>query len=269
MRILFIGDVMGRSGRDAVTAHLPALKKRLNIDVAIINGENAASGAGITQKICEKLYEDGADCITTGNHVWDQREIIPTIGADKRLLRPINFPKGTPGNGSYLHSLPDGRKILIINAMGRLFMDPLEDPFAMTEEIVSRHALGRQVAAIFVDFHAEATSEKMSFAHFLDGRVSGVVGTHTHIPTADAQVLPGGTAYQTDAGMCGDYDSVIGVRKDLPIFRFTRKMPSERFVPADGEGTVCGTFIETDDATGLAKRIEPIRVGGRLQQTAL
>jgi metallophosphoesterase (TIGR00282 family) len=265
VRILFIGDVMGRSGRDAISAHLPALKEKLKTDVVILNGENAAAGIGITDKICKQFYKDGVDVITTGNHVWDQREIIPYIDRDPKLLRPINFPKGTPGKGAYVHSLSDGRKILVANAMGRLFMDALDDPFAAVEELVQAHALKLKVQASFIDFHAEATSEKMSFAHYFDGRVSAVVGTHTHVPTADAQVLPGGTAYQTDAGMTGDYNSVIGVQKETPIQRFTRKMPTDRLSPADGEATICGVFIETDDKTGLAKRIEPVRTGGRLK----
>jgi 2',3'-cyclic-nucleotide 2'-phosphodiesterase len=254
MRILFIGDVSGRSGRDAVTAHLPGLKKKLAVDVVVLNGENAAHGAGITDKICRKFYEDGVDCITTGNHIWDQREIIAYIDSDPKLLRPLNYPKGTPGRGHYIHQLDDGRKILVINAMGRLFMDTLDDPFAAVDELVGKNRMGRDVSAILVDFHAEATSEKYSFGHYLDGRVSAVVGTHTHVPTADEQILAGGTAYQTDTGMCGDYDSVIGVRKDLPILRFTRKMPTEKFVQADGEGTMCAVLIETDDKTGLAKK---------------
>ncbi len=264
MRILFIGDVMGRSGRDAVTAHLPDLKARLKADIVVLNGENSASGIGITEKIVKQFYKDGVDVITTGNHVWDQREIIPYIARDPKLLRPINFPEGTPGNGSYIHALTDGRKILVANAMGRLFMDTLDDPFSTINELVEAHPLKLRVQAIFVDFHAEASSEKMSFAHFLDGRVSAVVGTHTHIPTADAQILPGGTALQSDAGMTGDYNSVIGVEKETPIQRFTRKMPTDRLSPADGEATLCGTFIETDDKTGLTTRIEPVRVGPRL-----
>jgi metallophosphoesterase (TIGR00282 family) len=267
MRILFIGDVMGRSGREAVEKHLPDLRRKLTPDVIICNAENAAHGFGINKKICEELYALGVDCVTTGNHIWDQREIILSIDQDPKLLRPVNFPKGTPGRGSYLHTVRDGRKILIVNAMGRVFMDALDDPFAALAEIVKANRLGGQVQAIFLDFHAEATSEKMAIAHYLDGQVSAVVGTHTHIPTADCQILPGGTAFQADAGMTGDYDSVIGVRKDIPILRFTRKMPTEKMQPADGEATLCGTWIETDDKTGKAVRIEPVRVGGRLQQS--
>lgn len=265
MKILFIGDVMGRSGRDAVQTHLPELKQSLNPDIVICNAENSAHGFGINKKICEELYDWGVDCITTGNHVWDQKEIILSIDQDPKLLRPMNFPKGTPGRGSHIHALSDGRKILVVNIMGRIFMDPLDDPFAMMADVVKANKLGGTVQAIFLDLHAEATSEKMAMAHFLDGRVSAVIGTHTHLPTADCQILNGGTAFQGDAGMTGDYDSVIGVKKDVPVLRFTRKMPTDKMQPAEGEATLCGTWIETDDKTGLATRIEPVRVGGRLQ----
>ena len=211
MRILFLGDIMGRSGRDAVVKYLPQLKEKLKPDVTIVNGENAAHGKGITSKIADSLYGLGVDCITTGNHVWDQRETVITIDKDPKLLRPLNFPEGTPGNGFYLHTNQDGQKLLIVNFMARLFMDPLDDPFASAKELIEDYKLGSNVDAIFVDFHGETTSEKMSFAQFLDGKVSAVIGTHTHIPTADNQILPSGTGYLTDAGMCGDYDSVIGV----------------------------------------------------------
>lgn len=266
MKILFIGDVMGRSGREALEKYLPELKIKLKPDVVIVNGENAASGAGITDKICKQFYEWGVDCITTGNHVWDQREIIQYIGRDKRLLRPINYPDGTPGAGVYRHELDDGRVILIINAMARLFMDALDDPFRVVREALEKEKLGKTAHAIFVDFHGETTSEKMSFAHYFDGRVSAVVGTHTHVPTADAHVLPGGTAYMTDAGMTGDYDSVIGVQKDIAIHRFVKKMPGEKLKPASGPGMLCGCLIMTDDKTGKARRIDPVRLGAVLSQ---
>jgi metallophosphoesterase (TIGR00282 family) len=266
MRILFLGDIMGRSGRDAVIRHLPALRDRLKPDAIIVNGENSAHGTGITGKICEELFAAGVNVITTGNHVWDQREIIGQIDGEPRLLRPLNFPKGTPGRGAYIHALPDGRKLLVVNAMGRLFMDALDDPFAALAELMQAHRMGHSVHAVFVDFHAEATSEKMAVAHYLDGQVSAVVGTHTHIPTADTQILPGGTALQCDAGMCGDYDSIIGVRKEVPIQRFTRKMPTEKMSPADGEGTVCGCFLVTDDKTGRAKEFDRLCLGGRLKE---
>lgn len=265
MRILFIGDVMGRSGRDALTKHLPDIKEKTKPDVIIVNGENAAHGLGINEKICKEFYEIGVDIITTGNHVWDQREILVYIDRDKKLLRPINFPANTPGNGFILHTLQDGRTILVINAMARTFMDPIEDPFRVVMDCVKAHGLKYKADAIFVDFHGETTSEKMALTHYLDGKISALVGTHTHIPTADAQVFDGGTAFQTDAGMTGDYDSVIGVRKDIPVHKFVRKIPGERMIPSDGEATVCGTLIETDDKTGLAVNIAPLRVGPRLR----
>lgn len=267
MRILFFGDVMGRSGRDALAKHLPVLKTELKPDATIANVENAAAGFGITLKLAQDFYAMGIDCLTTGNHIWGQKEIVSAIDREPRLLRPLNFPEGTPGRGAYTHTLPDQRKIMILNVMGRLFMEPvLDDPFVTTEKIMSQHRLGHTVQAIFVDFHGEASSEKMAFGHVLDGRVSAVVGTHTHIPTADEQILPHGTAYMTDSGMCGDFDSVIGMKKELAIWKFTRKIPGERLAPAEGEATVCGSFILTDDTTGLARSIESIRVGGRLGQ---
>lgn len=267
MKILFFGDIMGRSGRDGLAKHLPDLKARLQPDVVIANAENAAAGFGINDKIAKEFFALGVDCLTTGNHIWGQKELVGTIDQEPRLLRPLNYPEGTPGKGAYLHTLSGGKKILIVNVMARLFMEPvLDDPFVTTEKLLLHYRLGQNVNAIFIDFHGEASSEKMAFAHVVDGRVSGVVGTHTHIPTADDQILPKGTAYQTDAGMCGDYDSVIGMKKELSIWKFTRKIPGERMVPAEGEATVCGVLITTDDATGLATSIESIRVGGRLRQ---
>lgn len=265
MRILFIGDVMGRSGRDAVQAHLPPLRERLRPDVVICNAENAAHGFGINKKICDELYALGVDCVTTGNHIWDQREIILTIDQDAKLLRPNNFPKGAPGRGHVLLTLKGGQRLLVVNMMGRVFMDDLDDPFASMADILKTYRLGANADVIFVDFHAEATSEKMAFAHCFDGQVTAVIGTHTHIPTADCQVFDGGTAFQADAGMTGDYNSVIGVKKDVPILRFTRKLPTDKMQPADGEATLCGTLIDADDATGLATSIQPVRIGGRLQ----
>ena len=265
MRLLFLGDVLGRSGRDAVMAELPRMRAALGIDFCVVNGENAAAGFGITDKICKGFYDIGVDAITTGNHVWDQREILGTIEADTRLLRPANFPPNAPGKGTRVFQLADGRRVVVINVMTRLFMDALDDPFQALERELTGRTLGGTAAAILVDVHGEATSEKMALGHFLDGRTSLVVGTHSHVPTADAQILPKGTAYLTDAGMCGDYDSVIGMQKEAAIYRFVRKLPGDRLTPADGPATICGVFVETDDATGLARRIEPIRVGGRLK----
>ena len=267
MRILFFGDIVGRSGREAMVKHLPALKQKLQPDVIIANAENAAGGYGLTLKIAEEFLGLGIHCLTTGNHVWDQRELINAIGTEPRILRPANYTDGTPGRGHLLHALPDGRKILIMHSLGRLFMDPfVDDPFAAMDKMTASHKLGQAVQAIFVDFHAEATSEKMAMGQYLDGRVSAVVGSHTHVPSADAMLLAKGTAYQTDAGMCGDYDSVIGMKKELSVWRFTKKIPGERMMPAEGDATLCGCFIITSDATGLAQEIMPIRIGGRLRE---
>ncbi len=268
MRILFIGDIMGRSGREALEKYLPNIQKDLKVDVTIVNGENAAHGRGITEKFCKEFYELGVDVITTGNHVWDQREILKYITRDPRLLRPDNYPKlTTPGNGYYLHELVDGRKILVVNLMCRLFMDALDDPFKAMEDILSEYKLGHNCDAIFVDLHGETTSEKMAFAHNFSGRVSAVIGTHTHIPTADAHIINGGTAYMSDAGMCGDYDSVIGVKKAIAIARFTKKLPGEHFIPASENMTLCGVLIVTSDHTGKAKHIAPLRKGDILTET--
>ena len=266
MRILFVGDIVGRAGRDAVEKHLPDLKAKLKLDFVIVNVDNAAHGFGVTTKIADDFFAMGVDCLTGGDHIWNQKEIIPYIDREKRLIRAHNYPPGVPGQTSYLKDLPDGRKILVAHVMGRLFLEGYDDPFRAMDDVLKKYALGHNVQAIFVDIHAEATSEKMALGHYLDGRVSAVVGTHTHVPTADAQILPKGTAFQTDAGMAGDYNSVIGFKPDIPIQRFVRKLSVEKLVPADGDGTLCGTFIETDDATGLAKNIQPVRVGGRLQQ---
>ena len=267
MRLVYLGDVVGRSGRDAVIERLPEIRRRLEADFVVVNGENAAHGFGITPKICEELYAAGVDVVTLGNHSWDQREIMPYIDGDPRLLRPINYPAGTPGKGIGVFPAPRGRKVVVMQVMGRLFMDPLDDPFAAAEREIGRLRLGAGGAdAILVDIHAEATSEKMALAHVLDGRVSMVVGSHSHVPTADHQILNGGTAYQTDAGMCGDYDSVIGMKKDAAIFKYVRKIPGERLSPAEGPATVCGLLVETDDCTGLAVRVGPLRIGGRLAE---
>ncbi len=267
MRILFLGDVVGRPGRDALKQHLPGLRKSLKLDFVIVNGENAAAGFGITRGVADELFACGADVLTGGNHSWDQKEALSFIEAEPRLLRPHNFPKGTPGRGAAVFPTASGRKVLVVNLMGRLYMDPLDDPFQAVEQILASYRLGATVDAIVVDFHGEATSEKMAMGHVLDGRVSVVVGTHTHVPTADTMILPGGTAYQTDAGMCGDYDSVIGMDKAVPIQRFTRKVATERLSVAGGEGTLCGLVVETDGRSGLASSVAPLRVGGRLAAT--
>jgi hypothetical protein len=267
MRILYIGDIVGRAGRDLVCHKIPDLRRDFGIDFVIVNGENAAHGFGITEKICQALFVAGADAIVTGNHVWDQREVLGFIDGEPRLLRPLNYPPGTPGRGVNVYELADHRRVVVAQVQGRLFMHAIEDPFRAVNAVLDECRLGSQVQAIFVDFHAEATSEKMALGHFLDGRVSAVVGSHTHVPTADAQILPGGTGYLTDVGMCGDYDSVIGMEKKTSMARLTQVLPTDRLEPAHGEATLCAVLVETDDTSGLAVNIEPLRMGGRLPQT--
>jgi metallophosphoesterase (TIGR00282 family) len=266
MRILFIGDIMGRPGREVVTTQVPLLRDGLQLDFVVANGENAAGGFGLTRAIANEFFACGVDCITTGNHWADQKEILSFIGDEDRILRPCNLPAGAPGRGANLYQARSGQHVLVINPLGRVFMDPQNDPFAAVDGELSACALGEAADAIVVDMHAEATSEKMAMGHFCDGRASLVVGSHQHVPTADAQILPGGTAFQTDAGACADYDSVIGMEKFEPLQRYTRKLPTNRYSPANGPATLCAVFVETN-AKGLADRIEPVRVGGRLKQT--
>ncbi len=265
MRLLFIGDVLGRSGRAAVSSLLPGLKAKWKLDFVVVNGENAAGGFGITEAICDELLGAGADCITLGNHAFDQREALVFIERQPKLIRPVNYPTGTPGRGVNMFQLANGGSILVMNVMGRVFMDAMDDPFAAVERELAACPLGVGCDAILIDLHAETTSEKQAMAHFVDGRASVVVGTHTHAPTADHQILAHGTAFQSDAGMTGDYDSVIGMDKEEPIRRFTRKVPGSRFEPADGAATLCGLAVEIG-TNGLALKVSPVRLGGRLSQ---
>lgn len=266
MRLLFLGDVMGRSGRRAISDHLPSLRKDLKLDAVICNAENMAGGFGITPATCEQLFDAGVDIITLGNHSFDNPNGLTVIENDDRVLRPCNYPEGTvPGRGAGLYEI-NGQSLLVINVLGRVFMDALDDPFVAVEKELNAAPLGDVADAVIVDVHAEATSEKNAMGHFCDGRASLVVGTHQHIPTADTHILGGGTAYQTDAGMCGDYDSVIGMDKEEPLYRFTTRMRRGRYTPAGGEGTLCGVFVETSNK-GLADRVYPIRVGGKLTQS--
>jgi hypothetical protein len=266
MRLLFLGDIVGRAGRLAVVERLPGLIQDWKLDFVVINGENAAGGFGITEAIYQEIRDAGADAITLGNHAWDQREALVFIERAPRLLRPANYPAGTPGRGAAVYAAKNGARVLVINLMGRIFMDPLDDPFAVIERELTACPLRQGCDVSIVDFHAEATSEKQSLAHLVDGRVSLVVGTHTHVPTADERVLSGGTAYVTDIGMCGDFDSVIGMQKEEPIRRFLTRLPSARFEAATGPATLTGVAVEIDDATGLARWIEPVRLGGALAQ---
>ena len=267
MRMLFLGDVVGRPGRVAVMEQLPTLRERYALDFVVVNGENAAGGFGITEPILNELLDAGADVVTTGNHVFDQREALVFIERHDRLLRPLNFPPGTPGKGAGLFTAKSGAEVLVINAQGRVFMADLDDPFRAVERELEACGLKSGADAILIDFHAEATSEKEALGHFVDGRATAVIGTHTHVPTADEQILNKGTAYISDAGMCGDFDSVLGMDKEEPLQRFLTKIPSGRFSPSSGEATLCGVAIEVDDETGLARAIAPLRLGGRLSQT--
>src|SRR6201993_3446290 len=267
MRILFVGGVVGRSGRRALLDRLPGMITQWRLDFVIVNGENAAGGFGITEAIYAEFVDAGADAVTLGNHSWDQREALVFIERAPRLVRPANFPRGAPGRGSALVETKRGQRALVINAMGRVFMTPFDDPFATIARELEACPLREAADAIVVDFHCEATSEKQGIGYFCDGRVSLVVGTHTHVPTADHQILAGGTAYMTDAGMTGDYDSVIGMQKEEPLRRFTSGIPSGRFEPAGGMATLSGVAVETEDNTGLALKTPPVRIGGRLEPT--
>ncbi|WP_454812829.1 TIGR00282 family metallophosphoesterase [Labrys neptuniae] len=266
MRLLFLGDIVGRTGRNAVIERLPGLREAWKLDAVIINGENAAGGFGLTEAIFDEVVASGADVVTLGNHSFDQREALVFIERAPRLIRPANYPKGTPGRGATLVDLKNGMRLLVVQVMGRVYMDALDDPFAALERELAACPLGLGADAVVVDVHAEATSEKQALGHFADGRASLVIGTHTHVPTSDHQILSHGTAYMSDAGMCGDYDSVLGMDKEEPIRRFIQKTPGLRFEPATGEATLSGLAVETDDRTGLAVKIAPVRIGGKLSQ---
>jgi hypothetical protein len=267
MRLLFLGDIVGRSGRQAALEAIPRLRARYKLDFLAINGENAAGGFGITEAIHEELIAAGADVVTLGNHAFDQKETLVFIERQERLLRPINFPPGTPGRGVGLFKARNGADVLVVNAMGLIFMPELACPFRAVERELDACPLKKSADAIVIDFHAEATSEKQAMGYFVDGRASCVVGTHTHAPTADERVLPRGTAYVSDIGMCGDYESVLGMDPAEPLSRFLTKIPRGRFEPAMGPASVCGLAVEIDDATGLARRTTGLRLGGVLAPT--
>jgi metallophosphoesterase (TIGR00282 family) len=267
MRILFLGDVMGRAGRTAVQTRLPGLRADLRLDFVIVNAENASAGVGLTGEHARAILAAGADCITLGDHAFDQKDMLQFIETEPRVLRPLNYARAAPGRGARVFEAPGGRRVLVAQALGQVFMKrPFDDPFSALDEVLRAHPRGGLVQAAVIDIHAEATSEKMGMGLWCDGRASLVVGTHTHVPTGDAQVLPGGCAYQSDAGMCGDYLSVIGMQRDEPMRRFITGMARGRLEPAEGEATLCGVFVETDDATGRALRVSPLRTGGRLAE---
>lgn len=268
MRILFLGDVMGRAGRRAISERLAGLRERLRADLVIVNGENASGGRGLTGGHAQLLLDAGADCLTLGDHAFDQKDMLAYIEREPRIIRPLNYAREAPGRGHAVIADRRGRKVLVVQALGQVFMSrPYDDPFSALDAVMRTHPPGGMVQAAVVDFHAEATSEKMAMGHFCDGRASLVVGTHTHVPTGDAQILPRGTAYLSDAGMCGDYDSVIGMEKAEPLRRFITGMIRDKFTPAEGEATLCGVLVETDDRNGMAKSVQPVRDGGRLAQS--
>jgi hypothetical protein len=266
MRLLFLGDVVGRAGREAVTAYLPGIIPAWRLDAVVINGENAAGGFGITESIANELFDAGVDVITLGNHAFDQKEALIFIERQARLIRPINYPAGTPGRGSTIVKTRSGARVGVVNVMGRVFMDALDDPFLALDRVLPGLELKHATDAVVVDFHAEASSEKQAAALYCDGRVSLFVGTHTHVPTADHRILSHSTAFVTDVGMCGDYDSVIGMDKEEPLNRFLRKISSSRFEASDGPATLTGVAVEIREDNGLAKAIYPVRFGGILEK---
>ncbi|MEL7179184.1 MAG: TIGR00282 family metallophosphoesterase [Pseudomonadota bacterium] len=268
MKILFLGDVMGRAGRAAITTHLPRLRDDWKLDFVVVNGENATSGMGLSGDHANILLDAGADVVTLGDHAFDQKDMLTFIEKEQRIIRPLNYSKAAPGVGARVYNAPGGRKVLVAQVLGQVFMKrPFDDPFSALDAVLRQYPMGGQVAASLIDIHCEATSEKMAAGHFCDGRASVVVGTHTHVPTADAMILPGGTAYLTDAGMCGDYNSVIGMEKSEPMRRFITGMPKARFTPAAEEATLSGLYVETDNLTGKATKVAMVRQGGRLAQT--
>ncbi|MCY4305052.1 MAG: TIGR00282 family metallophosphoesterase [Aestuariivita sp.] len=270
MRILFLGDVMGKVGRLMIGQELSKLKRDWQIDFTIINGENATNGMGLSRDHAAGFFNAGADCVTLGDHAFDQKEMQQVIEDEQRILRPINFARTAPGRGFKVFEVRDGRKILVAQVLGQLFMRrPFDNPFVALEPVFEAYHLGGFVNAIVVDMHCEATSEKMAMGHYCDGRASLVVGTHTHVPTADAMILPGGTAYLTDAGMCGDYNSIIGMRIEEPIQRFVNGMSKGRLTPALGVASLSGVVVEINDQTGLAMSIERISMGGCFDRVSM
>ena len=267
MRLLFLGDVVGRSGRQVVTELLPGLIDTHRLDFVVVNGENAAGGFGITEETFLELIDAGADVVTTGNHAFDQKEAMVFADRQDKFLRPINYPPGTPGHGSGMFPARNGMQVVVINAMGRLYMEPLDDPFASIERELASAPLGEAADALVIDFHAEATSEKQAAGLFADGRASLIVGTHTHVPTADHRILPAGSAYMSDVGMCGDYDSILGMDREEPLRRFLTKLRGERLAAATGPGTLSGVAVETSDDNGLATAVSPLRIGPGLAET--
>ncbi len=267
MKILFLGDIVGVSGCKAVKKYLPKKIDELKIDFVIANGENAANeGVGITEKITNNLFESGVDVITTGNHVWDQQETIKHIEKENRLLRPLNLTEASPGRGFGIFNSKNDLKVGVLNLMGNIFMKKCDNVFEVAHKFLLQNKLKKNYDVLIVDFHGEITSEKMAMGHFFDGNATFVVGTHTHVPTSDIMILKKGTAYQSDAGMCGDYNSVIGMNKDNSLNKFLKK-ESKKHYPAEGEASLCGSIIECDIETGLAKNIKQFIYGGILKNS--
>ena len=266
MNILLLGDIMGPSGRKAVIKNLPNLIKKKKLDFVILNGENSADpGVGITKKITEEFLKAGADVITTGNHVWDQKETMNFIDSEKRLLRPQNLTEGSPGIGYGIFTSKNNKKVAVINLMGNVFMKKCEDVFKEAKKFMQIVKLKKEADFIIVDIHGEITSEKMAMGHLFDGKATMVVGTHTHVPTSDHQIMENGTAYQTDVGMCGDYNSVIGMNKENSLKKFLKDPSAIKHYPALGEATISGLMVVADNKTGLADKVEPIVIGGLLE----
>ena len=266
MNILILGDIMGPSGREAIIKKLPDLIKKKAIDFVIVNGENAADpGVGITKKNTEEFFKAGADVITTGNHVWDQNETMEFITSEKRLLRPQNLPEGTPGNGFGIFNSKNNKKVAVINLMGNIFMKKSDDVFEAAKKFIENVKLKKDADFIIVDIHGEITSEKMAMGYLFDGKVTMLVGTHTHVPTSDHRIMEKGTAYQTDIGMCGDYNSVIGMNRDNSLKKFFKDPSATKHYPALGEATISGLMVVADDKTGLANKVEPIILGALLE----
>ena len=267
MKILFLGDVVGNSGFSKLVENLPSQKKQREIDFVIVNGENAdESGVGLTQKICEEFFSSGVDVITSGNHIWDQKDIMEFIENEKRILRPKNFFEPSPGKGFEIFTTVNNFKIGVLNLIGNVFMKKSNDVFEAANQFINKFKLKKDFDFLVVDFHGEITSEKNAIGHFFDGKASLVVGTHTHIPTNDARILQNGTAYQTDAGMCGDYDSVIGMNKNNSLNRFMKKDSVKHF-PANGDSTLCGVIVECNTETGLANKVESYVFGKQLKNS--
>ncbi len=267
MRVLFCGDVVGKAGRRILAAVLPLLRQRLQLDAVIVNGENAAHGFGLTPKIYGELIQSGADVVTLGNHSFDKKDIVKILETDAPIVRPLNYPENTIGRGFVFHTLPNGCKIAVVQLLGQVFMKSVSDPFKAIELWMRQFHQGVDYNALIVDFHAEATAEKRAMGAFLDKKALMVVGTHTHIPTADACLLPGKTAYMTDVGMCGDYMSVIGMQTDAALSRFLTPKQNNRLAPAEQEGTFCGVVVEWDGKEPTADKIFPVRVGAHLENT--